>query len=165
MHRLHAAPRWVSILSPLAAIGFAVTAHWQAAGAATTQGTIQGFQFQLPASVQAGDTITWTNKDSAPHTVTSDTAGVFDVSVAAGATADLKAPAAGSYAFHCNVHPNMKATLVVAATGAAPAAPAAPAAGNTATSASEGTSNLLIAAAVAAIALAAASGALALRQR
>ena len=41
MHRLHAAPRWVSILSLLAAIGFAITAHWQAAGAATTQASVE----------------------------------------------------------------------------------------------------------------------------
>ena len=132
MQRLQSAPRWVTILSLLAAIGFAAGAQWHIAGAATTQGTIQGFQFQLPATVQAGDTITWTNKDTAPHTVTSDTAGVFDVSVAAGASADLKVPAAGSYTFHCNIHPNMKATLLVAAAGAAPAAPAAPATSGTA---------------------------------
>ena len=127
--------RWVSITSLFLAFAFAAAAHWQSASAANTQGTIQGFQFQVPASVTAGDTITWTNKDSAPHTVTSDTAGVFNVSVPAGESANMIAPAAGTYTFHCSIHPNMKATLVVAAAGTAPTATAtSPAATATATS-------------------------------
>ena len=126
--------RWVSIASLFLALAFAAAAHWQAASAATTQGTIQGFQFQLPASVSAGDTITWTNKDSAPHTVTSDTAGVFNVSVPAGESANLTAPAAGTYTFHCSIHPNMKATLVVAAAGTPATATATSPAAATATS-------------------------------
>jgi plastocyanin len=54
------------------------------------------------------------NKDSIEHTVTADSAGGFDVSVPSGGTATFTAPnAAGSYAFHCSIHPNMHGTLVV----------------------------------------------------
>ncbi|HEV3169500.1 MAG TPA: cupredoxin domain-containing protein [Actinocrinis sp.] len=55
-----------------------------------------------------------TNKDSVEHTVTADSGNAFDVTIPAGGTASFKAPTtAGSYPFHCTVHPFMKATLVV----------------------------------------------------
>lgn len=131
--------RWVSITTLMLALALAAATHWQSASAATSDGTIQGFQFQLPASVTAGDTITWTNKDSAPHTVTSDTAGVFNVSVPAGQSANLTAPAAGTYTFHCSIHPNMTATLVVAAAGT-PATATTTTPGASATARATGTS-------------------------
>ena len=67
-------------------------------------------------SVPAGTKITWTNKDTAPHTVTSDT-GAFDSGVATslgnGGTFSFTFATAGSFAYHCEIHPSMKATVTV----------------------------------------------------
>jgi plastocyanin len=78
--------------------------------------TIAGFAFTTPSSVAPGASITVTNQDSVEHTVTADSAGGFSVTVPAGGTATFTAPsAAGSYPFHCSVHPSMHGTLVVSA--------------------------------------------------
>jgi len=75
-----------------------------------------GFAFQVPESVAAGATVTFDNQDSAPHTMTADEGDAFDSGrVDGGAQGEVTAPAeAGTYAFHCDVHPNMTATLTVA---------------------------------------------------
>ena len=77
--------------------------------------TIADFQFQVPDSVAAGSTVEVSNTDSAPHTVTADD-GAFDSGQVDGdGSGSFTAPSeAGTYAFHCEVHPNMKGELVVA---------------------------------------------------
>ena len=95
--------------------------------------TINGFAF-MPASitVPVGTRVVWTNQQAqVPHTVTSDTAGVFDSgTLQTGMTFAFTFNQAGTFAYHCNIHPNMHGTVVVTAAGAtttvAPAAPAAP---------------------------------------
>ena len=72
---------------------------------------IKGFAFTVTPA-KAG-TITIRNDDSSPHTVTADD-GAFSVQVDPGKTATIDVAAAGNYAFHCNFHSSMKATLVVA---------------------------------------------------
>lgn len=74
---------------------------------------IQGNAF-TPSSitVAANTTITWTNKDSAPHTVTSNS-GAFDSgTINSGATFSHTFSAAGTYAYHCTIHPSMTASVV-----------------------------------------------------
>ncbi|MFZ2803999.1 MAG: cupredoxin domain-containing protein [Patescibacteria group bacterium] len=78
--------------------------------------TIQNFAF-APASVivAKGASIVFTNEDSIAHTVTSDN-GQFDSgSIAQGQSYILKTStlAAGTYSYHCSVHPMMKATFIV----------------------------------------------------
>lgn len=64
--------------------------------------------------VKAGSTVTVKNNSAATHTVTADdTAGGFNVTIDAGKTATFKAPAAGTYKFHCNIHNYMMGTLTV----------------------------------------------------
>lgn len=76
--------------------------------------TIAGFTFTGPLTVPAGATVTVTNSDSAPHTVTGDSPGQFDVRVPAGQTVTFTAPAtAGTYKYHCAIHPDMHGTLIV----------------------------------------------------
>ena len=61
-----------------------------------------------------GAQITVKNNDSVEHSVTSDTAGKFDVEVDGNEQKPLTAPAEpGSYAFHCKYHPSMHGTLIV----------------------------------------------------
>ena len=49
---------------------------------------------------------------SAPHTVTSDDGQTFDSgTIAPGGTFTFKFTVAGSYPYHCNIHPYMRATV------------------------------------------------------
>jgi plastocyanin len=82
------------------------------AGAATI--TITGMSFGDPVTVPPGAQITIKNDDSAEHSVTSQTAGQFDVHVDGNQQGTLTAPTApGEYAFYCIYHPSMKGTLIV----------------------------------------------------
>lgn len=76
--------------------------------------TIQGFAFD-PASitVKAGDTVTWTNQDNAAHTVTADDNSWTSPTIAKGETYSHTFTTAGTVAYHCSIHPTMKATVVV----------------------------------------------------
>ena len=82
------------------------------AGAVTAG--MENFAF-APADVTAavGETITWTNADSAPHTVTLDDGSCDTGNIAQGASAGLVFDAAGSYPYHCTVHPNMTGTITI----------------------------------------------------
>lgn len=87
-----------------------------AAGSMTV--TIKDFAFD-PATltVAPGTSITVTNQDSAGHTLTAVGPGKeFDTGLLSqGRSATITAPTTpGSYPFHCDVHPNMTGTLVVA---------------------------------------------------
>jgi plastocyanin len=75
--------------------------------------TINGFAY-TDVTVPPGAVVTVINNDSAKHTVTSDSAGAFNVDVAGNGRATFNAPTApGSYPFHCTYHPNMHAVLTV----------------------------------------------------
>ena len=64
--------------------------------------------------VSPGATVSVTNNDSAAHSVTSQTAGQFDVHLAGNGEATFTAPTQpGEYAFYCTYHPSMKGTLIV----------------------------------------------------
>jgi YVTN family beta-propeller protein len=77
------------------------------------QTTIAGFAFEDPVTVRAGQTVTWTNTDSVPHTVTSDTKLWDSGDIAAGATFTREFGVAGTYLYHCATHPSMRGTVVV----------------------------------------------------
>jgi plastocyanin len=63
-------------------------------------------------TIRPGTTITWKNMSSAPHTVTSDDGQTFDSgTIAPGGTFTFKFMVAGSYPYHCNIHPYMRATV------------------------------------------------------
>jgi plastocyanin len=65
-------------------------------------------------TVPPGSQIAIKNDDSAEHSVTSDTAGKFDVDVEGKGQGTLTAPTdPGEYAFHCTYHPSMHGTLTV----------------------------------------------------
>ena len=70
-------------------------------------------------TVSVGDTVTWTNLDSAVHTVTSGTPEnpqpeVFDSGeLVEGGRFTLTAEAPGEDPYFCTIHPQMQATVVV----------------------------------------------------
>ena len=90
-----------------------------AAGGACSVGTGSGTPAQLTdftvpsgLSVAAGSAISWTNGDSANHTVTLDD-GSCDTPVNAGETVTVTYNTPGTFAFHCTIHPNMTGSLEV----------------------------------------------------
>jgi amicyanin len=77
--------------------------------------TIQNFAFS-PADlkIKKGDTVTWTNEDSAPHQIASDTTGKFQgPSISKGQTYSFTFNDTGTFPYHCVIHPMMKATITV----------------------------------------------------
>lgn len=88
-----------------------------AAQAATThQVVMSGYAF-APRSltIMAGDTVTWTNQDQAPHDVktTSGPASIHSPMLNKGGSWSHTFTAAGTYGYLCTVHPGMTAQLVV----------------------------------------------------
>jgi plastocyanin len=84
---------------------------------ATNTVAIQDFAFS-PANitVKVGDTVTWTNKDSTAHTVTADTASAdapASGNVAQNGTYTFTFKKAGTYIYHCAIHPNMQGSVTV----------------------------------------------------
>jgi plastocyanin len=65
-----------------------------------------------PASVRAGDRITWVNQDPIRHTATSKAAG-FDVELPAGARATTVVRGPGAFIVTCRYHPGMRAVVKV----------------------------------------------------
>jgi plastocyanin len=93
------------------------TAEPDAGTPATPSGatiSIANMAFGAPITVAPGTQVTVKNDDSAEHSVTSQTAGQFDVHVDGNQQATLTAPSEpGEYAFYCVYHPSMKGTLIV----------------------------------------------------
>ncbi len=90
-----------------------------ATGAVSTGAvSIKGFAFNpVQLSVTKGATVTWTNDDSATHTVTSGVPGTpsgkFDQRLDTGKTFTFTFADAGTYEFFCNIHTSMRATVLV----------------------------------------------------
>jgi plastocyanin len=84
------------------------------AGAQTVAVGIAGFKFN-PATltIPVGTTVTWTNSDTAPHTATSDSNAWTTPMIQTGQSASITFTQAGTFPYHCSVHPNMKATIIV----------------------------------------------------
>lgn len=76
--------------------------------------TIADFAFD-PAEIEvaAGATITWTNEDSATHTVESDDETLMSGDLDSGATYEMTFDEPGTYQYVCGIHPNMEGTVIV----------------------------------------------------
>jgi len=76
--------------------------------------SIQNFAF-VPDTVRikVGQTITWTNKDTAPHTATA-LAGAFNsTNLITNQTYQFTFTTAGTFSYHCLVHPMMTTAYVI----------------------------------------------------
>ena len=80
----------------------------------TVNATVGGFQWG-PVSAKVGDVITWTNSDSADHRVGLDDGScTMSGNIAgSGGKASLVFSVAGTYPFHCTLHPSMKGTITI----------------------------------------------------
>jgi plastocyanin len=78
-----------------------------------------------PIEVNTGDTITWINDDSTPHTATSGTPdsgsnGMFggtddspEIIGSQGITQSFTFDEAGEFGYYCTLHPSMVGTVIV----------------------------------------------------
>lgn len=76
--------------------------------------SISGFAFS-PAdlTVHVGDTITWTNADAAPHTITADDGSFASEDLNKGGTFSFTFSKEGIYSYFCANHASMKGTITV----------------------------------------------------
>lgn len=85
------------------------------AQAATVTVTITNYTF-VPGkvTVHPGDTVSWTNQDSIPHTATSIDGKTFDSgAIDPDASWSFKFTKAGDYKYRCSIHPDMQGEVDV----------------------------------------------------
>lgn len=75
---------------------------------------IKGFAF-VPSelTINAGDTVEFVNADGAPHTATADNKAFDTGRLGKGDAKALRFSKTGSYDYFCEVHPRMRAKIVV----------------------------------------------------
>jgi amicyanin len=76
---------------------------------------IKNFAFS-PAeiTIKQGDTLVWVNQDAAPHKIESDSGSeINSETLSSGQTHSHTFQTAGTYAYHCSIHPSMKGTVTV----------------------------------------------------
>jgi plastocyanin len=75
---------------------------------------IVDFAFE-PGTIEVplGTTVTWVNQGQAPHTATSDDLAFDSGLIDPGGTFSIIFDVPGTFAYHCDLHPDMVATIVV----------------------------------------------------
>ena len=76
---------------------------------------ISNFKYAPAAiTVKAGGTVTWTNRDSAPHTATAKANSAFNTdTLKQGQSKQITLSKPGTYQYTCLFHPFMSGTVVV----------------------------------------------------
>ena len=74
--------------------------------------TMNSMSFGRIPAAKVGDTITWVNRDTVPHSVTARDRS-FDLRINPGKSATLTVRKAGAIAIYCIYHPAMRGTLNV----------------------------------------------------
>ena len=83
-----------------------------APAAAPAAVTVQGFAFNPPTiQVAVGGTVTWTNRDSVPHTATGSDFRTGPIQPGQSASATFAS--AGRFAYQCSIHNTMRGEIVV----------------------------------------------------
>jgi plastocyanin len=79
--------------------------------------SIKNFAFDPSAlTMKTGTPVTWVNNDSSPHTITSDQGSLMAFSsdsLASGASYTVTFTQAGTFTYHCAIHPSMTGTIIV----------------------------------------------------
>lgn len=74
--------------------------------------SIKNFAFNpTPLTIKVGTTVTWTNNDSAPHQIKSDTFN--SAMLSNGGNFQFTFSAVGQYSYLCSVHPSMQGQIIV----------------------------------------------------
>jgi len=67
-----------------------------------------------PATARVGQTVAWRNADTITHTATQDGGSFQTGNIAAGAmSTPITMSSAGTFTYHCAIHPGMVGTLTV----------------------------------------------------
>ena len=83
-------------------------------GAVPNSIEVKDFMFMpTTLTVNAGDKVTWVNKDDEPHTVVSDTGMFRSGAMDTDESFSFKFDKPGTYHFTCSIHPRMVGTIVV----------------------------------------------------
>lgn len=110
------------ILVSALAISFVVISPHKSFAASTTTKTVlitinkKGvFTFKPKTlDITVGMTVIWKNKTTVQHTATSNDGTTFNSGfINPGASFKFTFTKAGSFPYHCNIHPFMKATIIV----------------------------------------------------
>ena len=93
---------------------FAINTAMAAEASKTAQVNISDFEYS-PATVTipVGGTVTWTNHDTASHTVTSNDKIIQSNTLAPGASYSHTFTKIGTYNYFCSIHPTMKGEIIV----------------------------------------------------
>ena len=108
-----------SAAASAAASGSAQAQPSAAASGAPTTVEIANLKFGPDLTVPAGTNVTFTNKDTVPHTATEGSNGVkapdarFDLQLPIGASQSYTFANAGTYKVTCTIHPTMNMTVTV----------------------------------------------------
>jgi amicyanin len=104
---------------PASAPASAASAAAGACAPSSTAGTvtvkIANFAFDPPTvTAKVGDTVTWTNNDSTQHTATVNSdESCTTPNIDDGASSGITFTAAGTYDYHCKIHPTMTGKIEV----------------------------------------------------
>jgi plastocyanin len=75
---------------------------------------IKSFKYKPPTvTVKKGGRVKWVNADAAAHTSTADDRSFDTQTIDKGKSRMVTFTTAGTFAYHCDFHPFMKATVVV----------------------------------------------------
>jgi plastocyanin len=75
---------------------------------------IRSFTFKpVTIVVKKGGRVRWTNNDAAAHTATADDRSFDTQTIDKGSAKAITLTKAGTFSYHCDFHPFMKATVVV----------------------------------------------------
>ena len=67
-----------------------------------------------PTTMRVGQTVAWQNNDSIAHNATQDAGAFASITVnAGGITTPITMSTAGTFTYHCTIHPGMVGTLTV----------------------------------------------------
>jgi plastocyanin len=88
----------------------------KAAPPSTAAVQIDNFTFKAQVvTVKPGTTVTWTNADDIPHTVTSNNALFKSKVLDSGDKFSFTFAKAGQFGYFCSLHPHMTGTIIVKA--------------------------------------------------
>jgi len=77
---------------------------------------IGNFTFKAPVTtIKVGTTVTWTNGDDIPHTVTSNNGNFKSKVLDSGDHFSFTFAKTGQFGYFCSLHPHMTGTIVVKA--------------------------------------------------
>ena len=93
----------------------AMAAIWAVSEAAAPKSIeVKDFMFMpTTLTVNAGEEVSWVNKDDEPHTVVSDTGLFRSSALDTDEKFSFKFEKPGTYHFTCSIHPRMVGTIIV----------------------------------------------------